>query len=410
MYNGNGNQGDVLKHTLAYKVKKEYGSLFNFFQQTKPEKTTVTRLLEHFSQNDLTDAFLADIGTPGQQNEILTKYVFDITQPLKDIEVITLNDLLTVTKNAHVRDFMVNSLKQAINGSVRVSQKSKITASVLAAALFRDARDVPEWAQPAVAEYASYLPETKIYEEASAFREIQGVQTNVQAYFFYNDQKEGKPESTWDGHNSFKNFIEGLGGSVEWDAHGVIKSVSVGKNIALEDKGAYIVLRKTNNETKREIVIYANKPDRTDEEVATTMKGVLEEQKPQTVVHRGHSYHARKTIQLLPPTVSLVSLGSCGGAKNISDVLAKVPTAQVMATRNTGTMLVNDPLMRAVDSSLLAEGSVDWEAMQIQMSAVFGRGDSEVNSRWTSYQLPHKNKTAHLIAALASALSANKLP
>ena len=66
MYNGNGNKGGVLKHTFMYKVVQEYGSLYNFLQKTNPLKRDVSRMLEHLSQNDLTDAFLTDLGTPDQ--------------------------------------------------------------------------------------------------------------------------------------------------------------------------------------------------------------------------------------------------------------------------------------------------------------------------------------------------------
>ena len=400
LYNGNGAQEELLKNTFKTKVIQEYGSLYDFFLKANPQKRDVTRFFEHLSQNDLTDAFLVDLGSEQRQHEILEKYVFDITQQLSEGEAVAVDDLLAATKNVQVHTFIMDSFKKVLDGSIEVSPKSRNIAGVLVASFYRVSSSVPDWATKSVQEYGQYFPETKFYDTSSAFREIAGVMTNIQAHFFYDDRAAGKPESTWDGHNSFKNFIGSLGGSVQWSTSGAIQRITVGQNVALEDKGDFIILRKRDARAKREIVIYVNKPDRADAVVETTMTKIMEEQKPQTVVHRGHSYHASKTIKLLRPSVTMVNLGSCGGAKNISEVLGKAPSAQVMATRNVGTMLVNDPLIRAIDSSLLAQGQIDWGAMRTQMTGIFARSGGSANERWQSYQLPNQNRTAHLLAAL----------
>lgn len=401
IYNGNGNQGDVLKHTFKNKVLKEYGSLYNFLQQTNPLKRDVSRLLEHLSQNDLIDSFLADLGTSDQQHEILTKYVFDIQQPLTETEAVTADDLISTTKNIQIRDFILDSFRRAVDGTVQVSPKSKAIAGVLIASFYRGKADIPNWAQKPLEEFGANFPEIKSYDTQSAFRDINGVMTNIQAHFFYDDRGPNKTEATWDGHHSFRNFIISLGGAVQWDSQtGAIQRITVGANVGLEDKVDYIIVRKRDARTNREVVIYANKPDRADSVVAEVQTKIMDTLKPQTVVHRGHSYHASKTIRLIQPSVTLVNLGSCGGAKNISEVLGKVPTAQVMATRNVGTMLVNDPLIRAIDASLLTQGQVDWSSMRTQMNTVFQRSGGVPNERWQSYLLPNQNRTAHLLAAL----------
>jgi hypothetical protein len=126
----------------------------------------------------------------------------------------------------------------------------------------------------------------------------------------------------------------------------------------------------------------------------------MEKQKPQVVVHRGHSYHASKTIRVLKPEVGLVNLGSCGGAKNISDVLEKAPSAQVMGTKAVGTMLVNDVALRAIDSMLLQTGKIDWSQLRTQLDRDFAQRGGVSQERWGGYVLPHQNRIAHLIAAI----------
>ena len=313
----------------------------------------------------------------------------------------TIDDLISTTKNQHVQDFIIDNFKQAVEGTVQVSPSSQAIAGVLVSSFYRGKSNVPVWAEQPIKKFGQFFPEIISYDAASAFRDENGVMTNVQAHFFYDDRGPNKAESTWDGHHSFRNFIISLGGSVQWDPQtGAIQKITVGNGILLEDAGDYIVIRKKDARTKREIVIYANKPDQSDAMVETIQTKIMETQKPQTVVHRGHSYHASKTIKLLRSSVTMVNLGSCGGAKNVSDVLGKIPTAQVMATRNVGTMLVNDPLIRAIDTSLLVQGQVDWRAMRTQMDAIFKRSGGVANERWQSYLLPNQNRTAHLLAAI----------
>ena len=55
--------------------------------------------------------------------------------------------------------------------------------------------------------------------------------------------------------------------------------------------------------------------------------------KPNIVVHRGHSYHAPSTIDLMQGDAQMVFLGSCGGFQNIGRVLNKSPKAHIISTK-----------------------------------------------------------------------------
>ncbi len=180
---------------------------------------------------------------------------------------------------------------------------------------------------------------------------------NVQQHFFYDDTKGGKaPTKEWDGHNSFRHFIATYGGKVEWEEDGTnIQVIGDGKNDwKIEDKGSYVLLQKNKTDGKR-IEIYANKPSNEDdgpEDIQKTFEEI--NLKSIVVVHRGHSYHANKTIERIPHIALIVNLGSCGGFNNMAAVLEKAPNAHVLATKGTGSMLVNDVLFQRINEEILA--------------------------------------------------------
>lgn len=401
LYNGNAYTGDALRHTFMSKVKSEYGSLQTFLNQLKPIKKDFGKLVGFLSDNNLLDNFLNDLGTTEQQRETLTKLLFDPSEGLSQYQAITVDGLLHTTKNESVRQFIFGNLQRILEQKATADAKDKSPqiAGLLIAEYYRDSANPPTWAQETIAAYKKYFPDITGFDDKRAFRTEGNISRNVQLYFFYDDRKDGNAESKWDGHQSFKNFISGLGGSVVWDKRGVIQRVSGGRKVKLEDKGDYIAIKKMDARSKREIVIYANKPDRDAKAVKKINGDIIAREKPQLVVHRGHSYHANKTIDTLTPDVAVVNLGSCGGAKNITEVLRKSPMAQVIATKGVGTMLVNDVVSSRMDETLLKDGTIDWRRLKAGLDQEFARRGGQSQERWTSYMLPHQNRIAHLAAA-----------
>ncbi|QQG37959.1 MAG: hypothetical protein HYS26_00145 [Candidatus Kaiserbacteria bacterium] len=391
MYNGNGYTGREREYSFMAKVQQS-GSLSDFLQRANPSQRAFGTFLEVLSQNDLLDTFLADLGDADTQQRTLTKFLFEGSGTLSQGQAITIDELVHATKNQPIQQFVINSLQGFL-------KRSDPTAGVLVAEIFRSRSDVPEWAKESVASYKEFFQPMSKLDSAASFRMEGGRELNVQLHAFYDDRGDGKPEAAWDGHQSFRNFIRTLGGDVQWSSDGAIKKVSVRKGIGLEDRGEYIVIEKKSANGKRAIRIFANKPDRNDKTVLEVNERLKQSEKPQVIVHRGHSYHANKTIGLLDESVALVNLGSCGGVKNISEVLKKSPRAQVMATRGVGTMRVNDTLLAEVDSTLLRDGAIDWQGVQTRLDSSFAKGAEDLKERWRSYQLPHRNSTADLIAA-----------
>lgn len=94
---------------------------------------------------------------------------------------------------------------------------------------------------------------------------------------------------------------------------------------------------------------------------------------PRIFVQRGHAYHVAKAIQMIPSEARLVYLGGCRGTENLAGVLDRAPQAQVVATRSTGTMDVNDPLLKSINDELADHGRIQWTSFWDRQRSSFAR-------------------------------------
>ncbi len=128
---------------------------------------------------------------------------------------------------------------------------------------------------------------------------------------------------------------------------------------SLDDKGAFIVLSSPAFPNKaRQIVIVANKPD--NEAGLKAADDFLKDKNPRVLVHRGHSFHARKTFPYLRRDTAVVFWGSCGGYHNLAKTEEMAPFNHTLSTKQTGTMLVNDKLWECLCDSMLKNGEIVW--------------------------------------------------
>lgn len=183
---------------------------------------------------------------------------------------------------------------------------------------------------------------------------------NIQQYFFYDDE---------DGEASFQSFISKYQNKKVW---------------TIEDKERFVLIK---SKTGKNMEIYANKP-KYEEEGQGEINEILTKKNIETIiiVHRGHSFHVGKTIQRMPKTAKIVSLGSCGGYKNIDAVIERAPDAHIISTKGKGTMTVNDPLLYALNQRIINGKDVYWPEFWEQMKQKFGE-----NEDFNNYVPPHKN-------------------
>lgn len=401
IFDGNGAGSGF--NTFVSAAIREKGSVYDFIQSMKPTRQDFSAFLVALSRHGYLDEFLKSITTQEQQVKILSDFLFDMKDHLTRAQMVSINNLLNASSNTALRSFVMDGFREKLSNEKKIDGDSHVLAGLLVAQQFAHNATIPDWAKSAVDTYAKYFPNITELGTEMAFREKDGVQINTQLHLFYDDRREKGDSSTWDGHNSFKNFIQSLGGTVAIDAKGRVGEIKIKrKGITVEDKDRenYVIITYADTVRNRQIVMYANKPDRSDAVVREVHSNLIKDIKPHVVVHRGHSPHAPKTISILPPEIALVNFGSCGGANEIAPTLNRAPGAQIMGTEGVGTMLINDPVLRAINAALLRTGKIHWATLRAELDAYFAKKSSVEKERWARYVLPHENQTARLIAAM----------
>jgi hypothetical protein len=249
-----------------------------------------------------------------------------------------------------------------------------------------------DWSQNMRAEYP--LADLSFIDEGDLFDENK---QNEQVYYFYDDSKENKDPNTWDGHHSFKSFMSQYGVKADFGRDGTVFPIQEvnEKNKTVKDHGAFVTIT-LRHDSGRSITIYANKPDH-EKEIELMDQAREDTNVESTItVHRGHSYHASKTLKKVTESSVLVPLGSCGGNSNISKVLSSSAEAHVISTKGTGVKLVNDELLVMLNEYILENGSIHWESFWKELEAKFGN-----NKDFKNYIPPYKNKGLAFISEYA---------
>lgn len=200
----------------------------------------------------------------------------------------------------------------------------------------------------------------------------------VQQVFFYGDEDK-------DGQNSFENFMKMFRGKPEW-------------KVQMNESWATITSSKG-----RPVWIFANRPllgeDDPDAKAQAKLSDYLAHRnlKPSIVIHRGHSYHLQYTLKQLAPSAKIVVLGSCGGYNNLNEVLTVCEDAQIISSKQVGTKTVNEPILQAINSDLVAGKNIDWITMWKGLGTRFN--DAASKEKFEDYIPPYKNLGAIFIRA-----------
>ena len=200
----------------------------------------------------------------------------------------------------------------------------------------------------------------------------------VQQVFFYGDK---------DGMESFANFMTPFRGKKEWK---------------IVQNQYWVDIRSTGG---RPVWIFANLPldnskgDDPDAEAQGKLNLYLKEMglAPSVVIHRGHSYHLKYTLQQMARTAKIVVLGSCGSYQNLNTVLEICPDAHIVSSKEVGTKLVNEPVLKLINDALVSGQNIDWIHTWKQLEKLLSTGT--VKERFDNYIPPHKNLGALFIKA-----------
>jgi hypothetical protein len=205
----------------------------------------------------------------------------------------------------------------------------------------------------------------------------------IQQVFFYGDEDK-------DGQNSYVNFKSLFVGRPEW---------------SLSENADWLTIKSTKG---RPVWIFANKPlygeKDPDEEACAKLNAWLEAKKlrPTIFIHRGHSYHVASSLSKLQPSARIVILGSCGGYNNLNEVLTISQDAHIISSKQVGTKTVNEPILKAINTTLLGGHNIDWLSMWKDLGKQFAGNARE---KFDDYIPPYKNLGAIFIKAYRKALS-----
>jgi hypothetical protein len=232
----------------------------------------------------------------------------------------------------------------------------------------------------------------------------------VEQVYFYGDKDK-------DGQNSYEDFMAlfrrhyGGGG-------GGVRPAKGHRPVRPEGKPEWKIVENpqwtTITSTRgKPVLIFANKPllgdDDPDDKAQKALGAYLEAHhlRPTIVIHRGHSYHVKYTIGQMAPTARIVVLGSCGGYNNLSEVLNKSEDAHIISSKQVGTRTVNEPILEAINNTLIAGKDIEWLPMWRELEARF-QNDPAGKEKFEDYIPPYKNLGAIFIKAYRKAMESGQ--
>jgi hypothetical protein len=203
----------------------------------------------------------------------------------------------------------------------------------------------------------------------------------IEQVFFYGDK---------DGKESFASYMQSFP-KPDWK---------------ITQKKQWVEIRSMKG---KPVLIFANLPldNETDKDAdaQTELIDYLDKTnlRPTIVIHRGHSYHLRYTIEQIPESARIIMLGSCGGYNNLKQILEYAPDAHIISTKQIGARDVNKPIIEAINNTLRAGKNIDWREMWTGLETLFTKTGKDKKDLFDDYIPPHKNLGALFIKAYSKA-------
>ena len=155
---------------------------------------------------------------------------------------------------------------------------------------------------------------------------------------------------------------------------------------------------------KGNVWIYANRPldndANLDDSAQIHLNNYLADNDlhPAVIVHRGHSYWLPRTIKRMSGNAKIVMLGSCGGYKNLNDIIEVNPDAHIITTKEIGTGDINRPILNYLNQTFESGSTLVWKNMWSSLTKLFAADPSRaVRESWEDYIPPYKNLGAIFI-------------
>lgn len=317
------------------------------------------------------DQFLTTFGESEKQ-KLMKDFVANLDKGKEnDLEdAVDVADAFGSIEDSSLVIFLKNEVKANYELAYENRSKKGMKVYALLATLFEGAKDniTDESAAERSAKLnlppINFVPYEKLIDADSAV---------VEQFFFYGDE---------DGKMSYNSFLSNF------------------KNGKWKLTTSKYWINITSNSGKP-VNIFANLPltEPDDEEAQKQLNKYMDDNNihPSILIHRGHSYHLPTTLERLSNHTKVVVLGSCGGYHNLATILDNSPDAQIISTKQTGAMAVNEPILRALNDDLLEGVDVNWVNMWKRLGEEFKGKTSE--TLFKDYVPPHKNLGAIFIKA-----------
>jgi hypothetical protein len=178
-----------------------------------------------------------------------------------------------------------------------------------------------------------------------------------------------------------------------------ITSMRSNKNWKVDESNANWVLCTAKN-SKVPFYLYANKPlTEPDDEKAQSKLAeylVMNEMVPSIIVHRGHSYHLKHTMESIFELNKIIILGSCGGYHNLGEILQRSPDGHITSSKQVGKGNINSKIIDEVNATIINGSDIVWPAIWKKLDGTMAADDK---SEWNDYVFPHKNLGALFLKA-----------
>ncbi len=322
------------------------------------------------------DDFLATI-EPDKKTQLMKDFMAGLGKGKDDDleDAVDVADAFGSIRDSALADFLREEVKYNYEQSYREGSKKGVIVYGLLATLFEGTRNSDN--SEAVMEQSAKLKLPPI--NMVPYNNLVGTgedSTVYEQFFFYGDE---------DGRMSYNSFLTNFRDKGRWNI----------------EKNEYWT--KITSTSGKPVVVYANMPlkEPEDEVAIGKLCAHMEEKNihPTVLVHRGHSYHLPLTLERLSKENKIVILGSCGGYHNLSTVLNKAPNANIISSKQTGAMIINEPIIKTINDQISAGKDINWITTWQGLGVHFEKASGPVKEMFDDYMPPHKNLGAIFIKA-----------
>lgn len=404
MYNGNSWSGSEREYSLVGKLMSRGEVLADLLLSEQVSSGDLGVFITVLVEKDLLRSFLKDLQPENTARQVFEKMLRSMKPGnFSDTDALVLTALMAESVPELLR-LEVRKVVYAIHANTRDVSETARSISVLGRELVHRAPK-DDFEREVKKTYDSEISTLKVYKTAQAggFEKENGhdifVHNQVQTFYDDRIERDGSPapESAWDGHHSFRRTLGEYGFSVSWDSKtGVlrpIKNLKSGKESAYSfiDRGVYIEITTQNSSRSRRLVMYITKPDQSEDDIEKAINKIKGQRRIHSVVHGGHSYHAKKSLTSISDDTSLVVYRSCGGAVETPLAFEINRGVQVVGTEGVGMVDLNVPLLNAVNQHIIEGKDLIWSKEWERLGEKFA-SSSRLMQNWLSYKSPDMNQ------------------